>query len=99
MPFAAPATRKRTNRLGSIRLILLNRPNGLSRNDGRILRRFVARMFAHSGDKNSAIQWLERSYQRKESPLIRLAVFWDWDDLRSDPRFLDLLRRINLPQN
>src|SRR5262245_48399518 len=59
----------------------------------------IARMFAHSGDKNSAIKWLETSYQRKESPLIRLAVFWDWDDLRSDPRLQDLLRRMNLPQN
>jgi len=59
----------------------------------------IARMFAHSADKNSAIQWLEISYQRKESPMIRLAVFWDWDDLRSDPRFQDLLRRMNLPQN
>ena len=31
----------RKNRLGAIRLILLNRPNGPSRNDGGILRRFV----------------------------------------------------------
>ena len=59
----------------------------------------VARMFAHSGDKDSAIQWLENAYQAKESPLIRLAVFWDWDGLRSDPRFQDLLRRLNLPKN
>ncbi|MFQ5778048.1 MAG: tetratricopeptide repeat protein, partial [Terriglobia bacterium] len=57
----------------------------------------IARMFAHSGDKNSAIQWLEKAYRAKESPLMRLAVFWDWDDLRSDPRFQDLLQRMNLP--
>jgi hypothetical protein len=31
----------RKNRLGAIRLILLNRPNGPSRKDGRILRSFV----------------------------------------------------------
>jgi hypothetical protein len=54
-------------------------------------------MFAHAGDKNSAIQWLEKAYQARESPLIRLGVFWDWDDLRSDPRFQSLLRRMNLP--
>ena len=57
----------------------------------------IARMFAHAGDKDSAIEWLERAYQARESPLIRSAVFWDWDDLRSDPRFQDLLRRMNLP--
>jgi len=58
----------------------------------------IARMFAHSGDKSSAIQWLEEAYRARESPLIRLAVFWDWDDLRSDARFQDLSRRMNLPQ-
>lgn len=57
----------------------------------------VARMFAHAGDIDAAMQWLEKAYQERESPLIRTAVFWDWDSLRSDPRFKDLLRRMNLP--
>jgi len=57
----------------------------------------IARMFAHSGDKDAAIQWLEKAYQARESPLIRAAVFWDWDELRSEPRFQDLMRRMNLP--
>ena len=57
----------------------------------------IARMFAHAGDNDRALYWLERAYQARESPLMRLAVFWDWDDLRSDPRFQDLLRRMNLP--
>jgi len=35
----------------------------------------IARMIAHSGAKNSAIQWLEISYERKESPLICLQSF------------------------
>jgi tetratricopeptide (TPR) repeat protein len=58
----------------------------------------IARMFAHGGDKNAAMEWLEKAYQAKESPLMHLAVFWDWDSLRSDPRFQNLLRRMNLPQ-
>jgi len=57
----------------------------------------IARMFAHAGDNNRAMDWLERAYQARESPLERIAVFWDWDNLRSDPRFQDLLRRMNLP--
>src|SRR5262249_43828441 len=36
-----PRISSRKNRLGAIRMILLNRPNGLSQIDGRILRRFV----------------------------------------------------------
>jgi serine/threonine protein kinase/tetratricopeptide (TPR) repeat protein len=57
----------------------------------------IARMYAHAGDNDHAMDWLERAYQARESPLMRLAVFWDWDNLRSDARFQDLLRRMNLP--
>jgi hypothetical protein len=55
-------------------------------------------MFAHEGEKESALHWLERAYENRESPMMRLGVFWDWLDLQSDPRFQDLLRRLNLPQ-
>jgi TolB-like protein/Tfp pilus assembly protein PilF len=57
----------------------------------------VARMFAHAGDKDAAMAWLEKAYEARESPMTRIAVFWDWDSLRSDPRFQDLLRRMKLP--
>jgi TolB-like protein len=58
----------------------------------------VARMFAHGGDADRALLWLERAYENRESTLARLAVFWDWNDLRPDPRFQNLLGRLNLPR-
>jgi TolB-like protein/Tfp pilus assembly protein PilF len=58
----------------------------------------IARMFAHAGDHDAALHWLERAYENRESPLARLGIFWDWDDLRGDARFQDLIRRIKLPQ-
>jgi hypothetical protein len=58
----------------------------------------VARMYAHAGDADNAFRWLEQAYANRESPLVRLGVFWDWHDLRTDPRFSDLLRRLKLPQ-
>ena len=58
----------------------------------------IARMFAHAGDSDRAIQWLEQAERNRESALERLAVFWDWDDLRSDARFQNLLGRLNLPK-
>ncbi len=57
----------------------------------------TARLYAHAGENERALEWLETAYQRGESPLGHLGVGWDWDDLRSDPRFQDLLRRLNLP--
>jgi TolB-like protein len=57
----------------------------------------IARMFAHAGLNDRAIEWLEKAYANRESPLARLGVFWDWLDLHGDPRFQDLLRRLKLP--
>ena len=44
------------------------------------------------------MKWLERAYEQGETPLTHLNVAWDWDNLRDDPRFQDLLRRMNFPQ-
>jgi serine/threonine protein kinase/Tfp pilus assembly protein PilF len=58
----------------------------------------IARLYAHAGEKDQTLKWLEKAYQERESPLVHLNVGWDWDDLRSDPRFQDLLRRMNFPE-
>ena len=58
----------------------------------------IARVYAHAGEKDRALDWLEKAYERRESPLVHISVGWDWDGLRSDPRFQDLLRRMNLSQ-
>ena len=57
----------------------------------------VARLYAHAGDNDRAMQWLEKSYQQHETALSHAAVFWDWDNLRGDRRFQDLMRRMKLP--
>jgi TolB-like protein/DNA-binding winged helix-turn-helix (wHTH) protein/Tfp pilus assembly protein PilF len=58
----------------------------------------VARLYAHAGDKDKVIEWLQKAYDEGETPLLHLGVAWDWDLVRSDPRFQNLMRRINLPQ-
>lgn len=58
----------------------------------------IARLYAHAGDADRALSWLQKAYEARETPLSHLAVAWDWDQLRSDPRFQDLLRRMNFPQ-
>jgi serine/threonine-protein kinase len=57
----------------------------------------IARFYAHAGEKDRALEWLEKAYEGREPPLVHLNVGWDWDSLRSDPRFQDLLRRMNFP--
>lgn len=49
------------------------------------------------GDKEAAIRSLERAYAEHDLQLQFLKVDPDFDDLRSDPRFVDLVRRIGFP--
>jgi serine/threonine-protein kinase len=58
----------------------------------------IARLYAHAGEKDQVMKWLEKAYEQGEIPLVHLSVAWDWDNVRDDPRFQDLLRRMNFPQ-
>jgi TolB-like protein/DNA-binding winged helix-turn-helix (wHTH) protein/tetratricopeptide (TPR) repeat protein len=57
----------------------------------------IARLYANAGDKEETLRWLQKACDERETPLTHLGVAWDWDFLRSDPRFQDLLRRMNFP--
>jgi serine/threonine-protein kinase len=50
------------------------------------------------GEKDQAFQWLEKSYQDREPRITRIKVDPLLDNLHSDPRFADLVRRVGLPQ-
>jgi serine/threonine protein kinase/tetratricopeptide (TPR) repeat protein len=48
------------------------------------------------GDKNQAFDWLQKAYDDRSAGLLYLKVDPAFDSVRSDPRFIDLLRRIGL---
>jgi hypothetical protein len=55
----------------------------------------VAEICARVGDKDQTIEWLQRSYQNKESGLIWvIKVFPLLDPFRDDPRFEALVEKI-----
>jgi serine/threonine-protein kinase len=58
----------------------------------------VAILYAGLGDKDQAFAWLEKAYQDRSSLMAQLKVEASFDPLRSDPRFQDLLRRMNFPE-
>jgi TolB-like protein/Flp pilus assembly protein TadD/predicted Ser/Thr protein kinase len=47
-------------------------------------------------EKNKALEWLEKAYQERSLGPSTLKANPVFDPLRSDPRFADLLRRMNL---
>lgn len=58
----------------------------------------VATVYVALGEKERALAELERAYDEHSERLIWLRVDWRFDDLHPDPRFQDLLRRMNFPQ-
>jgi len=56
----------------------------------------LALIYVGFGDQTRALAWLEKSYQDRSLGQFDLSVDPVWDSLRSDPRFADLLRRMNL---
>jgi adenylate cyclase len=57
----------------------------------------VAAIYAGLGDEDNAFEWLTKAYEERSSSMIFLKVNPFFDDLRSDPRFHDLLRRMSFP--
>ena len=57
----------------------------------------VARLNLALGKKDEALGCLETAYQGRDSFMVFLKVDPLLDDLRADPRFRDLLRRMNFP--
>jgi tetratricopeptide (TPR) repeat protein len=55
-----------------------------------------ALVYAGLGEKDLAFQWLERAFEEKSEMIPWLNVGADCDNLRSDPRFHNLLRRCGL---
>jgi eukaryotic-like serine/threonine-protein kinase len=58
----------------------------------------VAGLYARLGEKDLAFEWLEKAYGERADEILRLKEELDFDNLRSDPRYADLLRRIGLPE-
>jgi hypothetical protein len=50
------------------------------------------------GDKDRALLWLKKGYELRDGDMVLLKVHPLWNQIRPDPRFQDLVRRMNFPQ-
>ncbi len=60
---------------------------------------YTAMYYGQLGEKDKAFAWLERAYEKHDPFMFRLKVEPGWDPLRDDPRFQDVLRRMNFPED
>ncbi|CAN5559491.1 hypothetical protein BH18ACI1_BH18ACI1_15070 [soil metagenome] len=58
----------------------------------------LAGVYAGLGDKDQAFAWLERDFERRGILLPEITWRFAFENLRADPRYADLARRMGLPQ-
>jgi hypothetical protein len=58
----------------------------------------IALLYADLGDKDHAFEWLNTAYQEHDLSLIDLRTDFLMDSLRSDPRYIELVRKIGFTQ-
>jgi TolB-like protein/class 3 adenylate cyclase/Tfp pilus assembly protein PilF len=56
----------------------------------------IAQVYVALGEPDEAFRWLDRAAVEHSAPLTGVAFRPEFRSLHSDPRFIDLLRRINL---
>jgi tetratricopeptide (TPR) repeat protein len=59
--------------------------------------RGVAEIYMGLGDKEQAFVWLDKAFEQRNGWLLHVKENQRYDGLRSDPRYIDLVRRMNLP--
>ncbi len=57
----------------------------------------IAVAYVKSGDLYHALRWLELGYEARDPNMRYIGVHPNFQPLRGDPRFQELLRRMGLP--
>ena len=58
----------------------------------------IGTLYTRAGKNKEALDWLEKAYEAHDGNTPYLSVDPIFDDMRNEPRFQDILRRMNLPQ-
>ena len=59
---------------------------------------FIAMTYAHRGDHDRALEWLERAFRQKDASLDEIVGEPLFGSLAGDPRFKAFLRKMKLPE-
>ncbi len=59
---------------------------------------YIAAVYVGLGDKDKAFEWLEKDFQARNGKLAEIRWQIQFEPLRDDPRYKDLLKRMGLPE-
>jgi len=57
----------------------------------------IGTLYTRAGKNDEALEWIEKAFEAHDPNMPYISVDPIFDDLRDNPRFQDLLRRMNLP--
>ncbi len=58
----------------------------------------IGTLYTRAGKNKEALDWLEKAHEAHDGNMPYISIDPIFDDLRKEPRFQDLLRRMDLPQ-
>ncbi len=58
----------------------------------------IAALYAGLGEKDEVFRWLNAAYEERDYQMESLKTDFRLDPVRSDPRFVELVRKVGLPQ-
>lgn len=64
--------------------------------ESTIISIFIAQIYSGLGDNDKAFEWLDKAYEIRDPHLAQLKYQSAYDNIRSDPRFNELLRKMDL---
>lgn len=56
----------------------------------------IAQIYSLVGEREKAFEWLEKAFTERAPWLIEIKVNQDWEPIRDDPRYQEILRKMNL---
>jgi eukaryotic-like serine/threonine-protein kinase len=68
-----------------------------SSKSGHVSPFYIAEVYSTLGERDQAFEGLEKAYQLRDDELVWILIDPSFDNIRSDPRYADLLRRMGLP--
>ena len=58
----------------------------------------IAAIYANLNERDKAFEWLEKAYEARSSSMAGFQLFPEYDPIRSDPRFIALLKKVGVEQ-
>jgi TolB-like protein/DNA-binding winged helix-turn-helix (wHTH) protein/Tfp pilus assembly protein PilF len=58
----------------------------------------IAIIYSALDEKDEAFAWLEKAYQNRDGGLMLVNTYWYFEQIRSDPRYAQFVRKIGLPE-